>query len=119
MRTWLVDVFVDRSAGYLGNPAGVVVCADGARGGFPPVDRMQAAAYESGLPTLAFVIPLTTTRYRIRWFTPLSELNICGHATVASACYLYDMTDVDDGTPLTFLTNHGPLHTSRRGDDIA
>lgn len=113
MQIWLVDAFVD--AEFQGNPAAVAVCDDG----FPATRWMQDTALDVGLPTTAFLVPVAAARYRVRWFTPRKELNICGHATVASACFLYDVADVPDTVPLTFETSGGPLRTSRHGGRIA
>lgn len=113
MQIWLVDAFVDRE--FRGNPAAIAVCPDG----FPAVERMQATAAGLGLPTTAYLVPVADTRYRIRWFTPRAELNICGHATLAGACYLYDVAGISDREPLTFETGGGALHTRRRGGMIA
>ncbi|KQZ02920.1 MULTISPECIES: PhzF family phenazine biosynthesis protein [Streptomyces] len=113
METWLVDAFAD--AEFRGNPAGVVLCPDG----HPTAGRMQEAARTAGLPTLAFLHPLAKGHYRVRWFTPGKELNICGHATVASACYLHEVGGVDDTLPLVFETGAGPLYTHRAGDEFA
>ena len=55
---------------------------------------MQSVAFHLGVPTTAFLVPDTSRRHRIRWFTPRKELNLCGHATIASACYLYDVAGV-------------------------
>jgi predicted PhzF superfamily epimerase YddE/YHI9 len=104
---WLVDAFAD--AEFRGNPAGVVLCPDG----LPPADRMQDAARAAGLPTLAFLHRRAEDRWRVRWFTPGKELNICGHATVASACYLHEAGGVDDALPLVFETGAGELYTRR------
>jgi PhzF family phenazine biosynthesis protein len=112
MLIWLVDAFVD--AGLRGNPAAVAICP----GGFPAEQRMQRTAAELALPTTAYLVPVTTGRYRVRWFTPRTELAICGHATVASACYLYDVAGVPDAEPLTFETGAGSLRTSRAGGQI-
>ncbi|MEX5712630.1 PhzF family phenazine biosynthesis protein [Parafrankia sp. FMc6] len=107
MHAWLVDAFADRQ--YAGNPAAVVVRPDG----FDTTERMQAAAAAFGLPTTAFVVPVAPGEFLIRWFTPKAELNICGHATVASACYLYEAAGGDAGE-LSFRGPHDVLYTSRR-----
>jgi PhzF family phenazine biosynthesis protein len=113
MHVWLVDAFADEE--YQGNPAGVIVVP----AGFPSARRMQAISHDLGLPTTAFVIPVLGTTYRIRWFTPEKELNICGHATIASACYLYDVAKIADSAPLEFQTQNGSLYTHRRDNRIA
>ncbi len=116
MQAWLVDAFADdRNAG---NPAAVVV----AEAGFPPTERMQRFAFELGVPTTAFVVPVAEQEYRLRWFTPLAELNLCGHATLASAAYLYGtgsggLSSTAQGT-LSFRTRSGTLQAAQDGREI-
>jgi len=64
-----------------GNPAGVVLDAEGLTDG-----QMQTIAREMSLSETAFVLPATTQEadLQIRWFTPLVEVNLCGHATIAT-----------------------------------
>lgn len=113
MRVWLVDAFADER--YQGNPAGVITVP----AGFPETRRMQSVAAALALPTTAFVLRENDTRFRIRWFTPAQELNVCGHATIAAAWYLYELTDADRSARLTFETAHGPLYTDRQDGRIA
>lgn len=112
MRVWLVDAFADDE--YQGNPAGVIITP----AGFPPVPRMQAIAGTLPVPTTAFVIPSAEKSYRIRWFTPEKELNICGHATIATAWHLYETMGTAGDGRLEFQTQNGPLYTSRSGDHV-
>jgi PhzF family phenazine biosynthesis protein len=74
-----VDAFTD--APMQGNPAGVVLRGDGLTDGM-----MQGIAAEMSLPETAFVLPPTATGadMRLRWFTPVNEVPLCGHATVAA-----------------------------------
>jgi len=109
---WLVDAFAD--AAHAGNPAGVILVADG----FPPTARMQEAAGRLELPTTAFLVPDGPAAYRIRWFTPRAELNICGHATMASAGWLYDVGRADLGRGLRFRSRAGDLLATRSGSRI-
>ncbi|MFX1740023.1 PhzF family phenazine biosynthesis protein [Paraburkholderia sp. A1RI_3L] len=107
---WVVDAFSDRL--YQGNPAGVVMLDDA----FPPTGQMQALATRLALPTTAFVIGRQPGDYAIRWFTPGAELNICGHATIATMAYLYEVEQVRASGPLRFHTHAGPLHAHREGE---
>src|SRR5215470_2479253 len=75
MRYCIVDTFA--GAGHLGNPAAVVSLRS-----FPGDDVMQDAAHRIGVPTTAFVVPVAAGEYRVRWFTPFAEVNLCGHATI-------------------------------------
>jgi predicted PhzF superfamily epimerase YddE/YHI9 len=114
MRHHIVDTFAD--ATHLGNPAAVVEVPE-----FPPADTMQETAHRIGLPTTAYVVPVRAGEYQVRWFTPYKELNLCGHATIASARVL--LGDVDfggvDRTRLTFVSDNGVLHAERIEDLIA
>jgi len=74
----VVDAFTDEP--FAGNPAAVAVLER-----FPPDNRMQAIAREMHLSETAFVVPRDDTEYDLRWFTPLVEVDVCGHATLASA----------------------------------
>ena len=73
-----VDAFTETP--LTGNPAGVVASADGLS-----EQRMQTVAREMAVPETAFILPATTPAadLRIRWFSPTTEVPLCGHATVA------------------------------------
>ena len=77
LRMWQVDAFTSRPFG--GNPACVVALEREL-----DADTMQAIAAENNLSETAFVWP-RGDEYAIRWFTPAIEVNLCGHATLASA----------------------------------
>ncbi|MFC9436556.1 PhzF family phenazine biosynthesis protein [Nocardia sp. NPDC057030] len=109
MRHHIVDTFAD--ARYAGNPAAVVRAEQ-----FPPATEMQRTAHRIGLPTTAFVVPVRAGEYRVRWFTPHKEINLCGHATIASARVLLAGSD---RTRLTFVSDNGVLHAERVDDLIA
>ncbi len=82
MQVELVDSFV--SDGCLGNPAGVSIISEW------PEDRiLQRVATEAGLPETAFVRP-DGDGFEIRWFSPGTEVALCGHATLASALIVAD-----------------------------
>lgn len=112
MQAWIVDAFADDR--YAGNPAAVIVQED-----FPAAGAMQSIAFRLGVPTTAFLVPGSAPHYSIRWFTPQKELNLCGHATIASACYLYDIAGIDSQSELCFETRSGPLFTRRHDGQIA
>ncbi|MGW7518509.1 PhzF family phenazine biosynthesis protein [Streptomyces sp. NPDC054796] len=113
MRVWQVDAFSDER--YQGNPAGVIQVPDG----FPATAHMQDIAARLALPTTAFVIPLDGGEFRIRWFTPRKELNVCGHATIATAWQLHEESRIRDGEWTTFHTGDGPLYTRREHGRMA
>ena len=74
-----IDAFTDTP--LTGNPAGVVVNAEGLTD-----QQMQKVAFEVAASETAFILPAETpdAQLRIRWFTPTAEVPLCGHATVAS-----------------------------------
>jgi predicted PhzF superfamily epimerase YddE/YHI9 len=92
----VVDAFTDRP--FTGNPAGVCLLE-----GFPEVDRMQALAREMNLAETAFAVPRPDGDFDLRWFTPAVEVDLCGHATLATAHLL--------GRSATFHTRSGPIPT--------
>ena len=76
---------VDAFTGTLfrGNPAAVVLLRE-----FLPSETMQAIAAENNLSETAFVVP-AANGFDLRWFTPTLEIDLCGHATLASAFVLF------------------------------
>jgi predicted PhzF superfamily epimerase YddE/YHI9 len=101
MELTVVDAFTDRP--FAGNPAAVAVLER-----FPDEARMQAVALEMNLSETAYVIPRADGSHDLRWFTPSVEVDLCGHATLASAHVL--------GGDARFHTKSGELVCSR-GDD--
>ncbi|MGD8329637.1 MAG: PhzF family phenazine biosynthesis protein [Acidobacteriota bacterium] len=110
MKLYQVDAFTDEP--FKGNPAGVCVL-DGARGDA----WMQALASEMNLSETAFVEP-GDGPYRLRWFTPSTEVDLCGHATLASAHILWETGLVKGTDSIAFDTRSGVLSANRAGDWI-
>lgn len=112
MRVHIVDSFTDRP--FAGNPAGVCVLAEPADPGW-----MQAVAAELNLSETAFPRPVAApgADYELRWFTPATEVALCGHATLASAHVLYATGAVPADRPIRFQTLRSGVLTVRRGDD--
>ena len=105
LRAGLVDAFTDRP--FRGNPAAVVLLDSD-----PPADDwLQALAAEFNLSETAFVQPLSDAAYRLRWFTPTTEVELCGHATLAAAHWLRH-TGLDDAPVVVFHTISGALTAS-------
>src|SRR3954454_1359818 len=104
-----IDAFTDRP--FSGNPAAVVLLDRPADPGW-----MQAVAAEVNLSETAFLVPLSgeVPEWSLRWFTPTVEVDLCGHATLASAHHLFVDHGVDDPV-LRFDTRSGWL-TARRLD---
>ena len=86
MRYYIVDAFTDRPFG--GNPAGVVLLGDAP---FPDEWLMLQVAAELRYSETAFVRRLSATEYHVRYFTPAAEVELCGHATVATFALLHKL----------------------------
>lgn len=106
MRLFQVDAFTDTA--FRGNPAAVCLL-----GGPADPAWMQAAATEMNLSETAFVEP-RADGYGLRWFTPATEVALCGHATLASAHVLYETGLAGPEEQITFHSASGPL-TARPG----
>lgn len=103
-----VDAFADNV--FTGNPAAVVPLTR-----WLPDEVLQNIAQENNLAETAFVIPRGAGAYDLRWFTPVCEVTLCGHATLATAHTLYTEFG-EEADNLTFDTLSGSLHVARRGD---
>lgn len=101
-----VDAFTSRR--FAGNPAAVVLLE-----AFPPDAVMLAIAGENNLAETAFLVP-NGADYRLRWFTPVLEVPLCGHATLASAAVV--MEQLEPGRDrAVFHSASGPLKVRREG----
>src|ERR1700719_3466774 len=106
-----IDAFAERP--FTGNPA--AVCPLDA---WLPEDMMQAIAAENNLSETAFFVP-EGEGYRLRWFTPSTEVDLCGHATLAAAFVIFRWTSPERRS-VTFETKEaGPLTVARNGDLLA
>ncbi len=108
LRVLLVDAFTDEP--LTGNVAGLVPEADGLNG-----EQMQAIAREIGASETAFLLPSGPADRRIRYFTPTTEVDLCGHATVASHAALQDDGIIEPGMH-TLETNVGMLDIEVEAD---
>jgi PhzF family phenazine biosynthesis protein len=106
----LVDSFTTQQP-FSGNPAGVVLLEH-----FPDDAWLQGAANELQQSETAFVVPDDDGGFALRWFTPVAEVALCGHATLASAHWLWETGAVDERSTASFATRSGLL-TAVRGDD--
>ena len=106
----VVDAFVTKL--FTGNPAAVCILTRPASPKW-----MQLVAREMNLSETAFV---TRGRgaYNLRWFTPTVEVNLCGHATLATAHVLYETGALASGETARFKTKSGLLRARRAGDEI-
>jgi PhzF family phenazine biosynthesis protein len=103
-----VDAFTAEP--FAGNPAAVCLLETDADPAW-----MQSVAAEMNLSETAF-LRRSTGRWRLRWFTPTVEVELCGHATLASAHVLFSEGLVEAGEPVRFDSASGPLAARRDGD---
>ncbi len=104
-----VDAFTERA--FAGNPAGVCVLEDEREDAW-----MQSVAAELNLSETAF-LRRTGPSWSLRWFTPIVEVDLCGHATLASAHALWESGRADAAARLEFDTRSGRLAASRNSDE--
>ncbi|MEO6394183.1 MAG: PhzF family phenazine biosynthesis protein [Pyrinomonadaceae bacterium] len=106
MRTpiFQIDAFTTRR--FAGNPAAVIPMDN-----FPADDLMQAIAAENNLAETAFLVP-EEGEYRLRWFTPITEVPLCGHATLASAAVVMERLQ-PERERVVFRSASGPLTVRR------
>ncbi len=109
MKQYIVDAFTDKIIS--GNPAAVCVLES-----FPSEEIMQSIAAENNLSETAFVVK-ENDRYHIRWFTPKSEIDFCGHATLATAFVLFNYYAQEVDT-LNLYGQVGEFTVLRAGDLI-
>lgn len=108
-----MDAFADRP--FAGNPAGVCLLQDAADPGW-----MQRVAAEMRHSETAFVRPLPDdpeADHELRWFTPLVEVALCGHATMGAAHALYETGAAEPGRPVRFRTLKSGVLTVVRDAD--
>ena len=106
MKQYTVDAFTSRV--FSGNPAAVCVME-----GYPPDEVLLDIARENNLSETAFAVR-ESGGYRLRWFTPGGEIDLCGHATLATAFVLLNF--YEPGTErVVFSTMSGELTVTRRG----
>ncbi len=106
IRQYQVDAFTSRP--FAGNPAAVCPLAS-----WLDDKLLQAIAEENNLSETAFFVP-SAKGFRLRWFTPVTEVDLCGHATLAAAHVLFEILAYPDPA-ITFETNSGDLHVRRHG----
>ncbi len=107
IRQYLVDAFTDQL--FQGNPAAVCVLDE-----WPDESLMKQIAAENNLSETAFTVKEGSI-YRLRWFTPTVEINLCGHATLAAGSVLLNYYETE-AQSVEFTTMSGNLKVSRVGD---
>lgn len=104
-----VDAFA--SEPFEGNPAAVCPLDE-----WLPDDLMQQIAMENNLSETAFFVK-QDGGYRLRWFTPTTEVDLCGHATLASAHVLFEHLDYNQKT-IRFDSNSGALNVEKQNNRL-
>jgi PhzF family phenazine biosynthesis protein len=107
----VVDAFTDRP--FSGNPAAVCVLQSAAEDVW-----MQHVAREMNLSETAFLVPEGDS-FRLRWFTPAAEVELCGHATLASAHWLWESGTAEPSQPIRFETRSGRLLAMKQAAWVA
>ena len=82
LKYYVADAFTDHI--FEGNPAGVCIM-----NAWPSEEKMSRIAIENNLSETAFAVKEDEDTYGIRWFTPGGEIDLCGHATLATAYILF------------------------------
>jgi PhzF family phenazine biosynthesis protein len=110
LKMYQVDAFTDKL--FSGNPAAVVILESPL-----PDDVMQSIAAENNLSETAFV-SINENPVSIRWFTPSIEVDLCGHATLASARILFDYYPDRAGEEINFDSKSGNLTVTKCNDGL-
>src|SRR5438067_5632968 len=112
MHQTIVQVDAFTSKPFAGNPAAVCILPG-------PADErwMQDVAREMNLSETAFAQRVDDD-YQLRWFTPVVEVDLCGHATLATAHVLWEEGHLERTATARFHTRSGLLTAERRGDWI-
>jgi PhzF family phenazine biosynthesis protein len=105
-----VDAFSDQL--FKGNPAAVCPLTE-----WLPDELMQNIAQENNLAETAFIVP-ANEGYEIRWFTPTVEVDLCGHATLASAHVVFQELGHSGEKVEFYSPRSGPLTVTKRGDEL-
>ncbi len=106
IKQYQVDAFATRA--FEGNPAAVCPLET-----WLPDRLLQSIAEENNLSETAFFVP-SQKGFRLRWFTPIKEIDLCGHATLATAHVLFEMIGYPKQS-ITFETRSGDLTVERKG----
>ncbi len=106
----VVDAFTSHP--FAGNPAAVCPLSSPASN-----EWMQSVAAEMNLSETAFLLPLNQG-FSLRWFTPRIEVDLCGHATLASAHALWELGRIPHNATAVFHTRSGVLTADRSGEWI-
>lgn len=109
IKQYQVDAFASRA--FEGNPAAVCPLHSWLDDGL-----MQSIAEENNLSETAFFVP-SAQGYQLRWFTPAKEVDLCGHATLATAHVIFEILGYTKPR-ITFATRSGELTVSKKGKQL-
>lgn len=109
LKQYQVDAFTNHVFG--GNPAAVIPLTS-----WLDDDLLQAIAEENNLSETAYFVP-TEQGFHLRWFTPVSEVDLCGHATLAAAHVLFEILGYSQPV-ISFATRSGELLVEKKGDHL-
>nr|WP_206672724.1 PhzF family phenazine biosynthesis protein [Fructobacillus tropaeoli] len=109
VKSYVVDAFTNEI--FRGNPAAVLFVDD-----FPSDEMMQNIAMENKLSETAFAIKRDDNHYALRWFTPAGEIDLCGHATLATGYLVFQKAAPKNGQTVVFHTMSGDLTVTKRGN---
>ena len=104
-----VDAFTNKVFG--GNPAAIVPLEK-----WLPDATLQSIALENNLAETAYFVKVSDDCYHLRWFTPAIEMDLCGHATLASAFVVLSLRREFLGDVVTFHTKSGALKVQKDGE---
>jgi PhzF family phenazine biosynthesis protein len=108
LKVFIVNAFAETTFG--GNPAAVVPLEQWLND-----ELLQQIAEQHNLAETAFIVP-EGDDFSIRWMTPVDEVKLCGHATLASAHVYFDHLNYEKDK-ITFHSKSGPLHVTKRDDE--
>lgn len=108
MKQYIVDAFANKA--FCGNPAAVVILDR-----WPEDEFLRKIAMENNLSETAFAVKTDVSTYRLRWFTPTGEIDLCGHATLATGYVLCNFYE-KESTHLEFETLSGNLSIDKIGE---
>jgi PhzF family phenazine biosynthesis protein len=112
---YIVDAFTAEP--FAGNPAAVYVLDELPENKWPGDAWLSRVAREMNQSETAFIVPIANG-FDLRWYTPLIEVDLCGHATLAAAHVLWSARAAEETEPIQFSTRSGLLVARRAGELI-
>lgn len=109
MKMYVVDAFTDEL--FQGNPAAVCLVQQ-----WPSDELMKNIAMENRFSETAFAIKKDDENYDLRWFTPGGEIDLCGHATLATGYVIFNVAAPGNSNTINFKTQSGILKVTKKAD---